>query len=80
MHVTILTITEQMKRFIFSVATALLISAGGDLWAQSQEFNTGKSLEVQYNILKVLQSNYVDSVKIDKLVLRGINSMLESVV
>lgn len=67
-----------MKRFVFSVAAVLLACASGSLNAQSQEFNTGKSLEIQYNILKVLQSNYVDTVKIDKLVTRGINAMLES--
>ncbi len=67
-----------MKRFVFSVAAVLLACASGSLNAQSQEFNTGKSLEIQYYILKVLQSNYVDTVKIDKLVTRGINAMLES--
>lgn len=57
---------------------ALLMFTGADLAAQSQEFNTGKSLEIQYNILNALQSSYVDTVKIDKLILKGINSMLEN--
>ena len=65
-----------MRRLVFLAAATLFVSAGGDVTAQSQEFNTGKNLEIQYNILKVLQNNYVDTIKIDNLVLKGINSML----
>lgn len=67
-----------MRRLVFLAAATLFVCAGGDVTAQSQEFNTGKNLEIQYNILKVLQNNYVDTIKIDNLVLKGINSMLES--
>ena len=46
--------------------------------AQSESFNTGKSLDTQYSILKMLKQAYVDTVKTDKLVKTGIDAMLES--
>lgn len=45
---------------------------------QSKEFRTGKSLEVQSIILRTLDTYYVDSVDVEKLVNTGINSMLRT--
>ncbi len=46
--------------------------------AQSENFKTGKSLEIQYNILNALNSGFVDSVDTEKLINIGINAMLSS--
>lgn len=56
----------------------LLGAAAGAARAQEQNFNAGKNLELQYDVLKALQSGFVDSVKIDKLVETGIHAMLRS--
>ena len=49
-----------------------------NLAAQSADFNTAKSLEIQYNILKELSNGFVDSVNVEKLVNTGIDAMLGS--
>lgn len=49
-----------------------------NLAAQSADFNTAKSLEIQYNILKELSNGFVDSVNLEKLVNTGIDAMLGS--
>lgn len=45
---------------------------------QSREFKTGKSLEVQSIILRTLDTYYVDSIDVEKLVHTGIKSMLRT--
>ena len=49
-----------------------------NLAAQSADFSTAKSLEIQYNILKELSNGFVDSVNLEKLVNTGIDAMLGS--
>ena len=46
--------------------------------AQSEEFNTGKYLEIQSMILRTLESQYVDSVRLDELIHKGIDEMLST--
>ena len=48
------------------------------VYAQSEEFNTGKYLEIQSMILRTLESQYVDSVKLDELIHKGIDEMLST--
>ncbi len=64
-----------MKIYI-TVLAALFISiiAG----AQSKDFKTAQSLEIQYNILNELKVRFVDSIDTQKLINTGINAMLES--
>ena len=50
-----------------------------NIWRyQSEEFNTGKYLEIQSMILRTLESQYVDSVKLDELIHKGIDEMLST--
>lgn len=63
------------------VTGAVLVSAvalPGVVDAQSNGFKTGKNLEIQYNILKELSGNYVDTIDMEKLLQVGINAMLNS--
>ncbi len=46
--------------------------------AQSENFDIAKSLNIQSSIIKILKSQYVDSVNVEKLVVNGINSMLST--
>ena len=46
--------------------------------AQSKDFKSAKSLEIQYNILKELSSNFVDTIDMEKLLSTGIDAMLSS--
>ena len=67
-----------MKRTIKTalLATAVLLTFVS--YGQSKEFKTGKSLDIQFSVLRELSLFYVDSVELDKLVFKGIESMLES--
>ena len=47
--------------------------------AQSRNFKLTQGLEIHYNILKTLATEYVDTVDFAKLINYGINSMLESI-
>lgn len=61
------------------LATAILsISATYTLRSQSADFNAGKYLEIQSAILRTVDSQYVDSVKLSDMLLKGINAMLAS--
>lgn len=65
----------------FLVSGVILVSAvtlSGTAVAQSNGFKTGKNLEIQYNILKELSGNYVDTIDMEKLLQVGINAMLNS--
>ena len=48
------------------------------LTAQSREFKAGKSLDIQFSVLRELSLFYVDTIKVDKLIQVGINAMVES--
>lgn len=61
---------------VLSVPVFLFFSK--NLAAQSADFSTAKSLEIQYNILKELSNGFVDSVNVEKLVNTGIDAMLGS--
>lgn len=68
---------NNFKKFVWvSVLVATL--AAEDAYAQSQNFKTGKALEVQYNILRELSAGFVDTIDIEKLTVKGINAMLGS--
>ncbi len=59
-----------------AIAAAMIFSAG--LNAQSKDFKTARDLEIQYNILSELSSRFVDTIDTGKLIVTGINAMLES--
>lgn len=60
------------------LAVPVFLFFSKNLAAQSADFNTAKSLEIQYNILKELSNGFVDSVNLEKLVNTGIDAMLGS--
>lgn len=69
-----------MKKLITTtllVVTFLGLSIS-TLFAQSDRFNVAKTLEIQNNILNTLKMQYVDSVKLEKLLKTGIDAMLAS--
>ena len=55
---------------------AAAVAATFSLSAQSEDFNTGKYLEIQSMVLRTLQAQYVDSVQLDDLLHKGIDAML----
>lgn len=59
-----------------AVSAAAVLAAVSTLSAQSEEFNTGKYMEIQSMILRTLQSQYVDTVALDGLLHKGIDAML----
>ena len=67
-----------MKRIMITAAMLLLLLQPGRIVAQSANFKTGRSLDVQLNVLKELSLLYVDSVAADKLILQAVDAMLES--
>jgi len=68
-----------MKRLGFAAVIAcLLMTFTLPANAQKDKFNTGKNLEIQYNILRALNAQYVDTISVDTLVLKGMNAMLAS--
>jgi carboxyl-terminal processing protease len=67
-----------MKRFMITAVTLLLLLLPGRADAQSANFKIGKSLDVQMNVLKELSLLYVDSIDSEKLIMRAIDAMLES--
>lgn len=60
------------------LAVPVFLFFSKNLAAQSADFSTAKSLEIQYNILKELSNGFVDSVNLEKLVNTGIDAMLGS--
>jgi C-terminal peptidase (prc) len=56
----------------------LFLLCAGPMWAQSQDFKTGKSLDLFHGILREIAVSYVDTVQVDKLVETGIASILRS--
>ena len=59
-----------------ALSAAAVMAAAFSLSAQSEDFNTGKYMEIQSMILRTLQSQYVDTVQLDDLLHRGIDAML----
>lgn len=60
------------------MSAAVTVAAVFSVYAQSEEFNTGKYLEIQSMILRTLESQYVDSVKLDELIHQGVDAMLST--
>ncbi len=70
---------KNLKTLLVAAATfsaAITFSVG--LYAQSKDFKIARNLEIQYNILSELSSRFVDSTDTEKLIITGINAMLES--
>lgn len=66
-----------MKRIGYLLCALLLGSSVG-LQAQSQSFETSKSIDIFHSILRELSLYYVDTLSVDKLVYTGIDAMLAS--
>lgn len=58
------------------ISAAAVMASVFQASAQSEEFNTGKYLEIQSMILRTLQYQYVDTVSLDNLIHKGIDAML----
>ncbi|MFA5848529.1 MAG: S41 family peptidase [Bacteroidales bacterium] len=67
-----------MNKVVKTIVTILALTIIAPAFSQSKEFRTGKSLDVQFSILRELSMFYVDSIKIDKLITTAIDAMLES--
>ncbi len=67
-----------MNKILKFGVTFLTIISITPLFAQTKDFKAGKSLDVQFSVLRELSMFYVDSIKIDKLITTGIEAMLES--
>ena len=63
-------------RILFA-AVVLLLAAGHNSGAQSKSFKLGQWIEIQNSILKELNSSYVDSLQIDRIMRTGLDAMLE---
>ena len=63
----------------FAAAVALLLFAPLSGNAQSRNFKLTQGLEIQYNILRTLATEYVDTVDFAKLMNYGIDAMLQSI-
>lgn len=61
-----------------AVTVAAVFAAVFSLSAQSEDFNTGKYMEIQSAVLRTLQSQYVDTVQLDGLLRKGIDVMLST--
>jgi len=72
---------KEMNRFIrpilLSIITILILPTER-VSAQTFDFKTGRSIEVQFNVLRELSLLYVDSVNVEKLVKTGVDAMLAS--
>ena len=69
----------QMKSKMNWIAAAfmlLLVAVPVSTNAQSQDFKLGKSLELEYAVLKEVAQSYVDTVDYDKMILAGVRAML----
>ena len=64
-----------MKR---TLSTILIFCCSVAAYAQSKYFETGKALDIQSSVLKHLAASYVDTLQFDKLIMTGIDAMLES--
>ena len=62
---------------IFLAAAAMFIAAGRTAEAQSQGFKLGQWIEIQNSILRELNTSYVDSLPIDRIMRKGVDAMLE---
>ena len=71
---------SRLKFFAATVAAAvLLLNTSAPSQAQSRNFKLTQGLEIQYNILRTLATEYVDTVDFAKLINYGIDAMLQSI-
>ena len=71
---------RRVSKALFSavcVVAMTFVSLGGN--AQSRNFKLTQGLEIQYNILRTLATEYVDTVDFAKLINYGIDAMLQSI-
>ena len=66
---------KQMKRKLLGLAAAFALLPGA-VSAQSPDFKLGKSLELEYAVLKEVAQSYVDTVDFEKMIIPGIRAML----
>ena len=59
------------------MAAAMILMASYAASAQSQSFRLGQWAEIQNSIIKELNSTYVDSLPIDRIMRAGVDAMLE---
>lgn len=67
-----------MNKVLKTIVTILALTIIAPTFSQSKEFKAGKSLDIQFSVLRELSMFYVDSIKIDKLITTAIEAMLES--
>lgn len=69
-----------MKKIFLVIAFFVAVMASNTIaLGQSKKFNTAKALETQYDILRILETQYVDSLDLGKLIYTGIDAMLRSI-
>lgn len=68
---------KDIKRVVIAVVCSLLWVNGA--FAQSRNFKLTQHLENQYSILKILATEYVDTLNFDKILEYGIDAMLGSI-
>lgn len=61
-----------------TVSCLMAVASVFALSAQSEDFKTGKYLEIQSMVLRTLQYQYVDTVELDDLIHKGIDAMLST--
>ena len=66
-----------MRRIQIIFATVLIILTGQSAHAQSQDFKLGQWTEIHNSIIRELSRSYVDTLPIDKMMRKGVDSMLE---
>ncbi len=68
---------KNMRRIQIIFATVLIILTGQSAHAQSQDFKLGQWTEIHNSIIRELSRSYVDTLPIDKMMRKGVDSMLE---
>ena len=59
------------------IVLAFILIAGQSAWSQSRDFKLGQWTEIHNSIIKELSRSYVDTLPIDKMMRKGVDSMLE---
>ena len=68
-----------MRTRIKTAFTAVALAASATaVQAQTNDFNLGRNLDIQYTVLKSLAAAYVDTVDFDKILPVGLEAMLQS--
>ena len=68
-----------MRKLKLALIGAVILMAGATAaLAQSETYKLSKNLEIQYNILRALSTDFVDSINYDRTLRAAIDAMLES--